>query len=95
MYQDMLKPTSSLYKVLKEANYLELDMMDVGLINRSDKGYYDLFTRRIMFPICDEMGCGWSCIGDSDFSCSKSVCCGDCVQEIYPCARDGRVCFKT
>ncbi len=45
-----------LYKVLKDLNYLELDMMDLGLIRKGDNGYYDLFTKRIMFPICDEEG---------------------------------------
>ena len=45
-----------LYKVLKESNYLELDMLDLGLISKNDKGYYDLFTRRITFPIKDEQG---------------------------------------
>ena len=46
----------SIYKILKEANYLELDMIDLGIVNSSPKGYYDLFTKRIMFPICDEFG---------------------------------------
>lgn len=45
-----------LYQFLKELNYLELDMADLGLIDKNDKGYYDLFTKRIMFPICDEIG---------------------------------------
>ncbi len=45
---------NSLYNVLKESNYLELDMLDVGLVDKNDKDYYDLFTRRIMFPIYDE-----------------------------------------
>lgn len=48
--------SDSLYRVLKDSNFLELDMIDVGLINHSEKGYYDLFSRRIMFPIADEMG---------------------------------------
>lgn len=53
-----LAPTGydSLYKVLKESNYLELDMLDLGLISKNDKGYYDLFTRRITYPIKDEQG---------------------------------------
>lgn len=57
-FQIGLAPSSldSLYKVLKDANYLELDMMDLGLVGTSDKGYYDLFSKRIMFPICDEQG---------------------------------------
>ena len=58
MFQIGLSPfeLDSLYKILKEANYLELDMIDIGLVNSSEKGYYDLFSRRIMFPICDEFG---------------------------------------
>ncbi|MDE7162047.1 MAG: DNA primase [Anaeroplasmataceae bacterium] len=46
----------SLYKVLKESNYLELNMMDLGLVEHNDQGYYDIFSRRITFPICDEQG---------------------------------------
>lgn len=45
---------NSLYNVLKDSNYLELDMLDVGLVDKNDKNYYDLFTKRIMFPIYDE-----------------------------------------
>lgn len=58
MFQIGLAPQNltSLYGVLKESNYLELDMMDLGLINKGEQGYYDLFTRRIMFPIADEQG---------------------------------------
>lgn len=48
--------TNSLYKVLKDSNYLELDMMDLGLVGTNDKGYYDLFIKRIMFPIKNENG---------------------------------------
>ena len=46
----------SLYKVLKEANYLEINMMDLGLVDHNDQGYYDIFSRRITFPIKDEDG---------------------------------------
>lgn len=58
MFQIGLAPNEldSVYKILKEANYLELDMIDLGIVNSSPKGYYDLFSRRIMFPICDEFG---------------------------------------
>lgn len=45
---------NSLYNVLKESNYLELDMLDVGLVDKNEKDYYDLFNKRIMFPIYDE-----------------------------------------
>ena len=50
------KNSNSLYQVLKESNFLELDMADVGLIDKSEKGYYDLFTKRIMFPVYNEAG---------------------------------------
>ena len=58
MFQIGLAPSEmdSAYKVLKDSNFLELDMIDLGIVNSSPKGYYDLFTRRIMFPICDEFG---------------------------------------
>lgn len=50
------KEHNLLYQVLKESNYLELDMADVALVDKNNKGYYDLFTSRIMFPICNEAG---------------------------------------
>ncbi len=43
----------TLYKVLKESNYLELDMYDCGLIDKNNNGYHDIFVNRIMFPIFD------------------------------------------
>ena len=46
----------TLYKVLKSCDYLELDMADMGLVENNSKGYYDIFSNRIMFPIKDEMG---------------------------------------
>lgn len=58
-FQIGLAPSTkdSLYKVLKEADYLELNMMDLGLIDKNAQNeYYDLFTRRITFPITDEQG---------------------------------------
>ncbi|MBO5712089.1 MAG: DNA primase, partial [Acholeplasmatales bacterium] len=48
--------SNSLYNVLKDSSYLELDMMDLGLVGSNDKGYYDLFIKRIMFPIKNENG---------------------------------------
>ncbi len=45
---------NNLYKVLIESGYLELDIKDLGLVNKNDYGYYDFFTERIMFPIFDE-----------------------------------------
>ena len=50
------KQTDTLYKVLKESNFLELDMIDSGLINSDDKSYHDFFVNRIMFPIYNENG---------------------------------------
>lgn len=50
------KTKDSLYNVLKKSNYLELDMLDVGLVDKNEYGYHDLFIGRIMFPIFDEMG---------------------------------------
>jgi DNA primase len=47
---------SILYQVLKESNYLELDMIDLGLVGSNDRGYHDLFVNRIMFPIKNENG---------------------------------------
>ena len=46
----------TLYQVLKSLNYLELDMTDMGLVENNSKGYYDIFSNRIMFPIKDDMG---------------------------------------
>ena len=53
-----LAPSShdSLYQVLKDAGDLELDMIDVALVDKGQFGYYDLFTKRIMFPIKNEIG---------------------------------------
>ncbi len=45
---------NTLYSVLKEIGFLELDISDVGLIDKNDNGYYDIFSNRIMFPIFDE-----------------------------------------
>ena len=47
---------NTLYRFLKEFGYYELDMVDVGLISSTDRGYFDSFAKRIMFPICDEVG---------------------------------------
>ncbi len=43
-----------LYSVLKKLGFMELDIADVGLIDKNDNGYYDIFSNRIMFPIFDE-----------------------------------------
>lgn len=49
-------PGNTLYQVLNECDVLEYDMLDVGLVDKNDKGYYDLFSSRIMFPIYNEEG---------------------------------------
>lgn len=46
----------SLYQVLKQAGYNELDMCDLGLIKNGNRNFYDLFQNRIMFPVKDERG---------------------------------------
>lgn len=47
----------SLYQVLHDLNYKELDMIDLGLVNRSNSNtYYDIFKDRIMFPIINDSG---------------------------------------
>ena len=50
------KPGDTLYQVLKDSDVLELDMSDVGLVDKSNDRYYDLFSNRIMFPIYNEDG---------------------------------------
>ena len=44
---------NTLYQVLKESDFLELDMADCSLIEKGKNDYYDLFSNRIMFPIRD------------------------------------------
>lgn len=46
----------SLYQVLKESDFLELDIADVSLVDKNLSGYHDIFAERIMFPICDMEG---------------------------------------
>lgn len=50
------KEGNILYKLLKESNYLELDMVEAGLITNKGDSYSDFFINRIMFPIKDERG---------------------------------------
>ncbi len=45
---------NNLYEILKEASYLPLDMMDIGLVNAHNDNYVDVFNKRITFPILDE-----------------------------------------
>ena len=53
-----LSPSSgdTIHQVLLKQGFLELDMADMSLIDKNDKGFYDLFNNRIMFPIKDENG---------------------------------------
>ncbi len=47
---------TSLFDKLKN-EFQPLDLLNVGLINRGERGdYYDLFRNRILFPISDESG---------------------------------------
>ncbi|MGM9971326.1 MAG: DNA primase [Anaeroplasmataceae bacterium] len=46
-----------IYRILNDLNISTLDMIDTGLVKTNDnKTYYDLFTKRIMFPLKDEEG---------------------------------------
>lgn len=44
---------NSLLNFLTEQGYKEEDIFEAGLIQKSDKGYYDKFRNRLMFPIFD------------------------------------------
>jgi len=46
----------SLYNHLLNLKYKESDIEKVGLIKKTEKGYYDRFRGRIMFPITDSSG---------------------------------------
>ena len=50
------KSYNQLYEYLKSEGYKELDLIKLGLIQKSssDDSYYDLFKDRIIFPIIDE-----------------------------------------
>lgn len=45
-----------LYNILKDNNYIELDLVELNLIRSTSNGYLDVFTNRIIFPILDEKG---------------------------------------
>jgi DNA primase len=42
-----------IYKMLKASGFEDKDIIKSGLCNANDKGYYDTFSRRIMFPLWD------------------------------------------
>jgi len=48
----------TLYLNLKDAKYTDLDLLDCGLIKKSENndGFYDIFRKRITFPITDIKG---------------------------------------
>ncbi len=46
----------SLYQTLKEANFLDIDMKAIGLIRSNVASNYDMFIKRVMFPIKDVNG---------------------------------------
>ncbi len=50
------KEPDLLYRFLHESKYLELDMVDCGLVRNNNDRYYDVFTDRIIFPITNESG---------------------------------------
>lgn len=45
-----------LYNYLKTKGYLDEEIEKAGLAKKSEKGYYDRFRNRIMFPISDSSG---------------------------------------
>jgi len=47
---------SNLYEMLKKKGYPDVIMDKAGLIIKGEKGYYDRFRSRIMFPITDVSG---------------------------------------
>ena len=71
------KHGDTLYQILKESEFLELDINDVGLIEKGNKGYFDLFSNRIMFPIYDEfnnpIGFSGRIFGEADKKSAKYV----------------------
>ncbi len=50
-----LNKKDALYQALKKKDYLDSDLMDLGLI-QDDQAIYDLFRNRIMFPLHDHHG---------------------------------------
>ena len=46
----------SLFEQLRKGGYSEASLMRSGLFKKTDKGFYDLFRGRIMFPIADSSG---------------------------------------
>ena len=51
-----LPESDSLYKLLEKKNISKADMQALGLIAESERGIYDLFRNRIMFPLFSPTG---------------------------------------
>lgn len=64
-----LKYSNSLYTYLKNKGYKDELLKETGLIKYSEKGIYDAFWNRVMFPIMDNnnrvVGFGGRVLGDS------------------------------
>ena len=50
------KEKDTLYRVLKDKGFKDIDLTDSGLISSDKKAYHDMFNHRIMFPIIDDLG---------------------------------------
>lgn len=63
-----LKYSNSLYNYLKKAGYKDDVLKETGLIKYSEKGIYDAFWNRVMYPIMDNsnrvIGFGGRVMGD-------------------------------
>jgi DNA primase len=46
----------NLYTLLKEKGYSDNKLLSLGLVNKNDYGYADMFKNRIMFPLSDING---------------------------------------
>ncbi len=51
-----LDSNDALYNLLKSKKYSAAKLLDINLINENNNGYYDMFTRRITFPLWDKDG---------------------------------------
>ncbi len=78
----------TLYQVLTEMNYMELDMADCGLVDGQNGKYHDLFVNRIMFPLKDDKN---NVLGFSARIFGKA----DPSQPKYINSRDTKICKKS
>ena len=51
-----LDNSDSLYTLLSKKGYDRKKLLDIGLINQTDDNVYDMFTKRITFPLWDKDG---------------------------------------